>query len=217
MQVLVSIGCLGVAAVGTIFSPALYHAFTNAAGFEGHMIVSRPIAPQLGEAGPPLTVRFDTNVMPGLPWDFTSERSVIETQVGVPMIAYFKVKNRANASVIGRATFNVTPDPAAYHFMKMDSFCFKNESLAPGESARGGGLLFRQVDTERPGDGWHTRGDSLLQFLSEPFRRRHLPRRNVGRGYSRVGDAEDRDLQRLSGQIVLRVDDPVRIGRETGS
>jgi cytochrome c oxidase assembly protein subunit 11 len=136
MPVLLSIGCLGIAATGTIFSPALYHAFANAAGFEGHMTVSRPIAPQPGEAGPPLTVRFDTNVMPGLDWDFAPEHPVIEAQIGVPTVAYFNVKNRGNAPVVARAIFNVTPDPAAYHFMKMDSFCCKNESLAPGESVR---------------------------------------------------------------------------------
>ena len=136
MPVLVSIGCLSVAVTGTIFSPSLYHAFANTAGFEGHMTVSRPIAPQPGEAGPPLTVRFDTNVMPGLDWDFAPEHPVIEAQIGVPTVAYFTVKNRGNAPVVARAIFNVTPDPAAYHFMKMDSFCFKNESLAPGESVR---------------------------------------------------------------------------------
>ena len=100
------------------------------------MTVSRPIAPQPGETGPPLSVRFDTNVMPGINWDFTPERSVIEVQIGVPTIAYFIVKNEESVPVVGRAIFNVTPDPAAYHFMKTDSFCFKNERLAPGESVR---------------------------------------------------------------------------------
>ena len=135
VPVLLSIACLGIATVGTVFSSSLYHAFTNAAGFEGHMTVSRSIAPLPG-AGAPLTVRFDANVMPGLDWVFAPEHPVIEAQIGVPTVVYFDVKNRGSAAAVARAIFNVTPDPAAYHFMKMDSFCFKSERLAPGESVR---------------------------------------------------------------------------------
>lgn len=134
--IFVSLACLAVAGVGTVFSPSLLHWFENATGYEGHMSLTRPVAAQPGETGPALSVRLDTNVLPGLDWSFTPEKSVVEVQVGVPTIVYFHVRNLGRTASVGRAIFNVTPDAAAYYFMKTDGFCFKNQRLAPGESAR---------------------------------------------------------------------------------
>ncbi|MDR3498476.1 MAG: cytochrome c oxidase assembly protein [Parvibaculum sp.] len=136
MPLIISLGCLALAGVGTVFSPSLLHWFANTTGYEGHMRAERPLAAAPGEAGPALAIRLDTNIVPGIDWEFRPEQPIIEAAVGVPSIVYFTVTNKGRTASTGKALFNVTPDPAAYYLMKADSFCFKTARLQPGESAR---------------------------------------------------------------------------------
>jgi cytochrome c oxidase assembly protein subunit 11 len=133
---IVSIGCIVVAALGTAFSATLLRGFSNAAGFEGHMTARRPIGPIAGDSGAPITVRLDTNVLPGLAWHFQAEGLVFRAQIGVPTVAFLRVENHGLTSVSGHAILSVTPDPASYHFMKADDFANRDVTLAPGESQR---------------------------------------------------------------------------------
>ena len=43
----------------------------------------------------PITVRFDSNVAPGLPWSFEPERRTIDVKLGQVVTVYYKVTNEA--------------------------------------------------------------------------------------------------------------------------
>lgn len=131
-----SLACLLLVIVGVVFSPTIYHWFSNSTGYEGHMALHRPIDATPGDIGPAISVRLDTNVMPGLDWEFMPEKSVVETHIGEPTTVYFRAVNRSKDVEVARAIYNVTPDPAGYYFMKTQCFCFTEEKLKPGETAR---------------------------------------------------------------------------------
>jgi cytochrome c oxidase assembly protein subunit 11 len=139
-------GLLGVMVALVVYSPTLYQMFCAATGYGG--TVQRAVAADRGEAepaatqpqsagaGPAVTVYFDSNVAPGLDWDFRPEQRKVETRVGEPTKIYYYARNRSDQPVVARATFNVTPYKAAPYFFKIQCFCFTEERLGPGESAR---------------------------------------------------------------------------------
>ena len=55
---------------------------------------------------------------------------------GVQKVIYYKAKNLSNKSIIGTASFNVSPPKAGSIFMKVDCFCFEEQLLKPGEEVK---------------------------------------------------------------------------------
>ena len=119
-----------------VYSPTLYRMFCDLTGFGG--TVQRATAPQpaAGATDETVTVYFDANVAPGLPWDFRPEQRKVETRLGEPTRVNYFARNNSNETVVARATFNVTPFKTAPYFFKIECFCFTEEKLGPGESAR---------------------------------------------------------------------------------
>lgn len=119
-----------------IYSPTLYRMFCAATGFGGTVqraTVEKPLPTADDET---VTVYFDANVAPGLPWEFRPEQRKVETRLGEPTKVYYYARNKSDETLVGRATFNVTPFKAAPYFFKIECFCFTEEKLGPGESAR---------------------------------------------------------------------------------
>jgi cytochrome c oxidase assembly protein subunit 11 len=137
-SVLLSLTLLGIMTTGVVYSPTLYRLFCAATGYGGATSVNRSLqtdanSPGVGRA---ITVRFDTNVSSDLDWSFKPEQRHVETHIGLPTTVFFLAKNLTDKTITARATFNVTPDAAGYYFTKVQCFCFTEEKLAPGESAR---------------------------------------------------------------------------------
>ncbi|MGH6944252.1 MAG: cytochrome c oxidase assembly protein [Geminicoccaceae bacterium] len=116
------------------YSPTLYRMFCAATGYGG--TVQRALQVEAKEGGAPITVRMDTNVAPGLDWAFYPEQKEVHTRLGMPTRVYFHAKNRADRTIVARAVYNVTPYKAGSYFSKTECFCFQEEKLAPGASAR---------------------------------------------------------------------------------
>jgi cytochrome c oxidase assembly protein subunit 11 len=139
-------GLLGVMVALVAYSPTLYQMFCAATGYGG--TVQRAVAAdgaeaepaatpgQIATAGRMVTVYFDSNVAPGLDWEFRPEQRKVETALGEPTQIYYYARNRTDETIVARATFNVTPYKAAPYFFKIQCFCFTEERLGPGESAR---------------------------------------------------------------------------------
>jgi len=119
-----------------IYSPTLYRMFCSLTGYGG--AVQRAIAPQAAATTSDTTVKvsFDANVAPDLPWDFRPEQRSVVTHLGEPTKVYYYAKNNSDRTLVARAVFNVAPFATAPYFFKIECFCFTNEKLGPGESAR---------------------------------------------------------------------------------
>jgi cytochrome c oxidase assembly protein subunit 11 len=119
--------------VGAAFAAVpFYRAFCQATGFAG--TVRRAYAPPIAISNRTVEVDFDTNVR-GLAWDFEPDLRRQTARLGDSKLAFFKVTNNSDAPLTGRAVYNVSPDSAGAYFSKLECFCFKNQTLAPHQTA----------------------------------------------------------------------------------
>src|SRR5690606_4705819 len=81
-----------------------------------------------------VTVRFNADSMQQLGWAFQPVEREVTVRVGEPMLIYYRAHNLTARPTTGTATFNVTPLDAGQYFVKVECFCFTEQTLAPGES-----------------------------------------------------------------------------------
>jgi cytochrome c oxidase assembly protein subunit 11 len=121
--------------VGLTFAAVpLYRLFCETTGFDG-----TPVRAE-GQQGPKevldrvVTVSFTGDVNGGMPWAFYPKQNKIEAKVGETYLAFFEAKNLSDQPITGTATFNVSPEPWGPYFVKIQCFCFTEQTLKPGES-----------------------------------------------------------------------------------
>ena len=126
---------LGICCMGGLgfASVPLYRLFCEATGLNG--------TTQRGQAAPgatsqTVTVRFDANTAPRMPWRFTPDQNTETVRLGEQTMAFFTATNRSSQPVTGTATFNVAPAQAGAYFNKIQCFCFTQQTLQPGETVR---------------------------------------------------------------------------------
>ena len=127
--------CLGVAVgmIGLAYaSVPLYDLFCKVTGFDGTPVVRDSNASQVVERT--ISVRFDSNVAPGLSWRFSPEKPEVTVKLGETTTVYYKVTNTGDKPATGIATYNVQPDLAGTYFSKLECFCFTEQTLKPGET-----------------------------------------------------------------------------------
>ncbi len=121
-----------VAMVGLAFaSVPLYRMFCQATGYGGTPRIGPAASP--GEGARIVTVRFNADTNPGLPWRFEPVQAKVTLHVGDEQVAYYAARNLASEPVTGVATYTVTPDKAAKYFHKTACFCFNEQTLTPGQ------------------------------------------------------------------------------------
>ena len=133
-RIAVTAFCFAALMVGAAFAAVpLYRIFCQVTGYGG--------TPQVAESAPAtmlerrMTVRFNADTGPALPWEFAPARRKISIRVGEQALAFYRARNLSDRAVTGTATFNVTPLKAGQYFSKIDCFCFTEQTLAPGVSA----------------------------------------------------------------------------------
>ena len=129
---LAALGVCTMTGVGFASVP-LYRMFCEVTGLNG--------TTQRGERAPgatghKVTVAFDSNVSPRLPWKFAPERREDVIDIGGRDMAFFTATNLSDKPVTGTAAFNVTPAVAGKYFTKIQCFCFTQQTLKPGETVR---------------------------------------------------------------------------------
>jgi cytochrome c oxidase assembly protein subunit 11 len=126
-------GVLVAGMVGASFAAIpLYKIFCQVTGFAGTTQVAHN-APS-HELGRELTIRFDSNVAPGLPWKFVPEQNEIKLHIGEVATVRYKVINEAARAISAQAVYNVTPTTVGAYFDKINCFCFTEQTLKAGES-----------------------------------------------------------------------------------
>jgi cytochrome c oxidase assembly protein subunit 11 len=81
-----------------------------------------------------VTVEFTETVMPGLPWEIRPLTRSLDLHPGELHQVSYLVRNLSDKPIVGQAVPSVTPGQAAQHFDKLDCFCFRQQTLAPGEA-----------------------------------------------------------------------------------
>ena len=128
---------VGLAMLGLGFaSVPLYRIFCQQTGFNGTTQRADAGVDVQQATGHMLSIRFDSNVQPGMPWQFHPERPTQTVTVGAKSMAIFVAKNMSDRPVTGTASFNVTPTQAGAYFTKIECFCFTQQTLQPGQEVR---------------------------------------------------------------------------------
>ena len=126
---IVVVGMVGLAYA----SVPLYQLFCQVTGYGGTTQVALTQAETV-VANHPVKVRFDANVSRGLNWRFEAVDAPLTLNPGEEVVINYRATNLGDAPSIGTSTYNVTPVKAGPHFMKIDCFCFIEQTLQPGES-----------------------------------------------------------------------------------
>ena len=109
------------------YSPTLYRLFCAATGFGG--TPQRVEADSAAISDRTVTVEFDSNVAPDLPWRFEPEQREVNVRLGEQKLVFFTAENLSDKAIVGHATFNVAPGWIAAYFNKIQCFCFSDERL----------------------------------------------------------------------------------------
>ena len=110
----------------------LYDWFCRTTGFGGTTQVARAAPAQV--LGRMITVRFDANVAPGLPWRFVPETNAVDVRIGDVLMVNYTVTNLAARETVGQASYNVTPPTTGAYFQKINCFCFTEQHMKAGET-----------------------------------------------------------------------------------
>ncbi len=154
----------------------LYDWFCRATGFNGTTQVSKSAPGRTLDRK--VTVRFDANVGPGLPWKFTPEKNQIEARLGDVVAVDYIVTNQVARETQGVAGYNVTPLNLGAYFQKINCFCFTDQTLKAGETRTMTVVFYidPSIDTDPDGQG------DLTMTLSYTFYPQREPQRPVAAG-----------------------------------
>jgi len=126
-----SIAALAVMVGLVVASVPLYTLFCKVTGLGG---TPKQVESATGEVSTrTVKVRFDSNVMKGLPWKFQPNQTEITVRLGEPNIATFSAENLGKEAITGTAAFNVAPAKAGQYVDKIQCFCFTEQTLAAGQ------------------------------------------------------------------------------------
>lgn len=109
------------------YSPTLYRLFCAATGYGGTTQRANSNSGTVSDRT--ITVRFDSNVAPGLPWRFEPAQREVTVHLGEQRLVFFTAENLADQAIVGHAAFNVSPATTGIYFNKIQCFCFDEERL----------------------------------------------------------------------------------------
>ena len=134
-RMLIVLGLFVMGMVGLAYaSVPLYQLFCQVTGFGGTTQVSLEAPSSFVASAPKREVRFNAQVISDLAWrvDAPSELAVIRP--GEEVMVSYRATNLSDEPISGVSTFNVTPNKIGAYFMKIECFCFTEQTLKAGES-----------------------------------------------------------------------------------
>ena len=115
----------------TFSSSALFRMFCEKTGHGGTTQVAKALPTRIENRI--ITVRFNADIQPELPWDFKPLQQEIKVKAGEVGLAFYRGKNLSPSHTVGMATYNVTPHKAGIYFNKVECFCFIEQHLEGGQ------------------------------------------------------------------------------------
>jgi cytochrome c oxidase assembly protein subunit 11 len=129
--VLVPISMVGMAYAAV----PLYKIFCQVTGYGGTTQVA-DTGEQIVAINRDMKVRFMANTNKDIPWVFKPVQNMQTLKVGEQGLAFYEAFNPTDRTIVGTATFNVTPHKAGPYFVKIDCFCFTEQVLKAGEKVQ---------------------------------------------------------------------------------
>ena len=116
-------------------SVPLYREFCQVTGYGG-TTQRADYAPGADVAAGKITVRFDGNVTPRMPWRFGPVQETVQVIPGASTQIFYQATNLSDHPITGQAAFNVSPDIVGKYFDKIQCFCFTQQTLQPGQTVK---------------------------------------------------------------------------------
>ena len=82
----------------------------------------------------PFQVRFDSNIEKGLDLTFVPTQRTQNLNIGQDGLAFYRVTNNSNRDIITTSSFNVAPLELGGYFIKVECFCFVEQTVKAGET-----------------------------------------------------------------------------------
>lgn len=81
-----------------------------------------------------VNVVFDSNLHGDLPWEFRPMQGSVKVHPGELTTVTYEVSNTQEHAITGQAVPSYGPELAGRYFLKLDCFCFTQQTLSPSES-----------------------------------------------------------------------------------
>ncbi len=118
--------------VGASFAAVPFYSwFCKVTGYGGTPSRASTDAPDILDRE--VTVRFDANTSPGMPWEFRPMQRTMTLRLGETGLAFYEAHNPTDEVVAGQAGYNVVPYEIGVYFDKIACFCFELQVLQPHE------------------------------------------------------------------------------------
>jgi len=114
-------------------SAPLYRTFCKVTGWGGTTQQLAKKDPAMQVQDREITVQFNADVDPRMPWEFRPEMRQVKVKVGADALVSYLAENKSGSAVSGTAVYNVTPPLAGKYFNKTQCFCFAEQVLQPGQ------------------------------------------------------------------------------------
>jgi cytochrome c oxidase assembly protein subunit 11 len=157
--VVVTMGALAWAAV------PFYSWFCRVTGYGGTTNTASSESSEILEET--VTVRFDANTAPDMPWQFRPMQNEVTLRIGETGMAFYEAYNPTDRPIAGTASYNVAPDLAGYYFTKIQCFCFTEQVLQPGERVEMPVIFYVDPEIVSDSDAGHIRDITLSYTFFE--------------------------------------------------
>lgn len=113
-------------------SVPLYRLFCQVTGFGGTTVQKTELPNQILDRT--MRIQFNADIDPKLEWEFAPDQLSVDVKVGEEILGFYTATNNTDKPITGHATYNVVPHRAGPYFVKVECFCFQNQTLQPGET-----------------------------------------------------------------------------------
>ena len=151
--VVLTMGALAWAAV------PFYNWFCKVTGFGGTTQTADSASDEILDEV--VRIRFDANTDENLDWTFRPMQTRMDLRIGENGMAYYEAINEGDVPLTGTASYNVAPEVSGYYFIKVECFCFTEQTLQPGERVEMPVNFYVDPEIVRDGDASWVRDITL--------------------------------------------------------